>query len=257
MGKVYASADWHGCEVARKVFDFLQPDDKLYFLGDAIDRGPIGAELMEDLLTDNRVIYLKGNHEQFFIQYMLNIYKTNHVGGENGLWYYQNGGEHTVDAFIDEKKYTEEQIKNLVNIVSELPTVCTYKNKKGNNIILEHSGYTPWEETHRRHDPLWDRNHFDDLYNQKGANTYVIHGHTPVQYLQFYYGYNGRPQMTTEFAELKRAFLYDESMGDWKPSILHYCNGHKIDVDMCTITSNRVALLDLDTFEEFYFDMED
>lgn len=253
MGRVLCSSDWHGCEVARKVFDFLQPDDKLYFLGDAIDRGPIGADLMENLLTDNRVIYLKGNHEQFFIQCMLNIYKTNHVGGENGLWYYQNGGEPTVDAFIDKKKYTVEQIKNIVNIVSELPTVCTYRNKKGNNIILEHSGYTPWEESHH-HDPLWDRSHFNDLYNQKGANTYIIHGHTPVQYLQFYYGYIDCPKMTTEFAALKRAFLYDESMGDWKPSILHYCNGHKIDIDMCTITSNRIALLDLDTFEEIYFD---
>lgn len=254
MGRVLCSADWHGCEVALKVFDFLQPDDKLYFLGDSCDRGPIGAELMEKLLTDNRVIYLKGNHEQFFTQHMLNIYKTNYVGGKNGIWYYDNGGEPTVDTFMDKKKYTEEQIKNIVNIVSELPTVCTYKNKKGNNIILEHSGYTPWKESRRRHDPLWDREHFDDLYNQKGANTYVIHGHTPVQYLQFYYGYNGRPPMTAELAELKRAFLCDEPMGDWKPTILHYCNGHKIDIDMCTIVSNRVALLDLDTFEEIYFD---
>ena len=256
MGRTYATADWHGCEVARKVWDFLQHDDKLYFLGDAADRGPIGAELIENLLTDDRVTYLKGNHEDFFAKLMPNIYITNYVGGVNGHWYYNNGGEPTVDAFVDKKKYTKEQIGFLAETLKNLPTECRYINKDGKEIILEHAGYTPWGMPIRNHDPLWDRDHFDDLYNQKGTNTYIIHGHTPVQYLQFYYGYNGCPPMTTEFAKLKRAFLYDEPMGDWKPTILHYCNGHKIDIDLCTIVSNRVALLDLDTFEEIYFDKD-
>lgn len=256
MGRTFASSDWHGCEVANKIFDFLQPDDKLYFLGDAADRGPIGADLIESLLTDERVIYLKGNHEEFFIRCMLDIYQSNYVGGMNGLWYYKNGGEFTVDSFIDQKKYTEKQIRVIVEELEKLPTVCNYRNKKGNNIILEHAGYTPWEPSHRRHDPLWDRDHFDDPYNQKGANTYIIHGHTPVQYLQFYYGYVDQPKITIEDLERKHTWMNEEPIKDWKPTILRYCNGHKIDIDMCTITSNRVALLNLDTFEEIYFDAE-
>ena len=256
MGRVFCSSDWHGCEVAKKVFDFLQPDDTLYFLGDAADRGPIGADLIEKLLSDNRVIYLKGNHEQFFIQCMLDIYKTNNVGGKNGIWYYRNGGEFTVDAFIDKKKYTEEQIKTVIKKFEELPIICNYRNKKGNNIILEHAGYTPWGFQNPQHDPLWDRTHFHDPYNQKGANTYIIHGHTPVQYLQFHYGYIDQPKKTIEDLKRKNAWGNGESMKNWKPTILHYCNGHKIDIDLCTINSNRIALLDLDTFEEIYFDEE-
>ena len=257
MGRVLCSSDWHGCEVARKVFDFLKPDDTLYFLGDAADRGPIGAELIENILNDNRIIYLKGNHEEFFIECMLNIYNTNYVGGMNGVWYYQNGGEPTIDAFIDKKKYTKEQIISIIEKIKKLPTVCNYKNEKGNNIILEHAGYTPWGfKKLQHHDPLWDRTHFSDPYDQKGANTYVIHGHTPVQYLQFYYGYVDQPKRTVEDIKRKKAWENDKPIENWKPTILHYCNGHKIDLDLCTIESNRVALLDLDTFEEIYFDAD-
>ena len=254
MGNVYATADWHGCKVARKVWDFLQHDDKLYFLGDAADRGPIGAELIENLLLDERVTYLKGNHEEFFARLMPNIYKTNYVGGENGLWYYRNGGEPTVDAFIDKKKYTKEQIDFLAETLKNLPTECRYINKDGKEIILEHAGYTPWGMPIRDHDPLWDRDHFNDHYDGE-SNLYIVHGHTPIQYLKFDYGYNGQPAKDLNEMALKRAFNNNE-LFNWKPTILTYCDGHKIDIDMCTITSNRVALLDLDTFEEIYFDGE-
>ena len=41
-----------------------------------------------------------------------------------------------------------------------------------------------------------------------------------------------------------------------KPEIIRYCSGHKFDVDMCTIASDRISLLDLDTFEVIYFDTD-
>ena len=64
MGKIYVSSDWHGCgDVAKRALNYLKEDDTLYFLGDAIDRGNDGANMMLDLLEDSRVIYLKGNHE--------------------------------------------------------------------------------------------------------------------------------------------------------------------------------------------------
>ena len=66
MGKVYASSDWHGCLApAQKVLDFLQPDDKLYFLGDAIDRGDHGYQIMTKLLNDPRGRYELGKRNRF------------------------------------------------------------------------------------------------------------------------------------------------------------------------------------------------
>lgn len=243
MGRVYASADWHGCIAAHQILEYLKPDDKLYFLGDSIDRGPHGLEYLKKLLYDPRVIYIMGNHEDMMIRGIKSKWDRN-------LWF-NNGGKKT---FYDILSLPEQESLDILKKVEHLSYKETYINKDGKEIILEHAGYTPWDIPHRTHDPLWDRHHFDDLYNSKGANTYMIHGHTPVQYLQFLYGYINQPPKTKEDIKLKNAFLADEDMGDWKPTILYYCNNHKIDIDMCTITSGRVALLDLDTFEEIYFD---
>jgi hypothetical protein len=48
--------------------------------------------------------------------------------------------------------------------------------------------------------------------------------------------------------------MWDSSEIDWKPEVIRYCDGHKFCIDMCTVASDRVALLDLDTFEVKYFD---
>ena len=102
MGKVYVSADWHGClNPAQKVLDFLQPDDKLYFLGDAIDRGSDGYKIMTKLLNDPRVMYLMGNHEammleaiEHMITYGLEDYQ---YCGMDDIWLYGNGGMKTFE----------------------------------------------------------------------------------------------------------------------------------------------------------------
>ena len=65
---VYACADLHGCYWAwEKIKKILQPYDILYFLGDANDRGEDGWQIIKELLDDNRVIYLIGNHECMFL----------------------------------------------------------------------------------------------------------------------------------------------------------------------------------------------
>ena len=102
MGKVYASSDWHGCLApAQKVLDFLQPDDKLYFLGDAIDRGDHGYQIMTKLLNDPRVVYMGGNHEQMMlgaIEHMIKygIEEFQFLGMDDN-WIEGNGGIKTLE----------------------------------------------------------------------------------------------------------------------------------------------------------------
>ena len=67
-------------------------------------------------------------------------------------------------------------------------------------------------------------------------------------------------EMTTEKFIAKRQFMQGIVMDGEeiiKPKIIRYCSGHKFDIDMCTISTNRVMLLDLDTFEEIYFDVQE
>ena len=91
--------------------------------------------------------------------------------------------------------------------------------------------------------------------DEKFINTYLVHGHTPVQYLKFKYGYKTMEPITKEERLHKHDWWKDKE--NTNPKIIRYCNGHKFCVDLCTIVSNRIGLLDLDTFEEIYFDTED
>ena len=271
MGRVFATADWHGNKTAFQVFDFLQPDDVLYFLGDATDRGEYGIELFTLLMNDPRVIMIKGNHDEFLEEgiKVINYDEAESEGlpcpGDRprfdlGLWIY-NGGEFTYDKAWH---LTREERFAILKCIKKMTLQKTYYSEKtGNTIILEHAGYSPFVRPCRPHDPLWDRKHFYDAWNEGWAikdknpdKTYIIHGHTPVQYLQFERGYIDKEPLTKEELKYKEEFEYDLPT-EYKPTILKYCGGHKIDIDMCSITSNRIALLDLDTFEEIYFDRKE
>ena len=257
MGRVFASSDWHGCgTVANKVLDFLKPDDKLYFLGDAIDRGPDGFKIMTKLLNDPRVTYMMGNHELMMLEALMYIMGLKNKKGSDDLWLYDNGGEAT---FKDMDYGIGLDLIKLCHQIKNMPFLCHYTSKDGKNIILEHAGYTPskkdsLEPISPLHDSLWDRSHFRDKWQEDLSEVYLIHGHTPVQYLMFEYGYYGQGPKTKE--ELIIEKQWDSPNIQWKPEIIRYCDGHKFDIDMCTIISGRIALLDLDTFETIYFDSE-
>ena len=54
----------HGrLDLYEKIKEYIKPEDNVFFLGDAIDRGPHGVEIMLDILKQSNWIYLKGNHE--------------------------------------------------------------------------------------------------------------------------------------------------------------------------------------------------
>ena len=265
--KVYAVSDLHGCgNVTNKILNYLNPDDTLYFLGDAIDRGPDGVEVLQMLLEDPRVIFLKGNHEElmedalpYIIKEMKNI---NYYGGNMYEHWYDNGGKPTRDSLWN---LTIKEIEEIQKTIEYLPLKATYYSPLGHKVILEHAGYTPGPQW-RKHNPLWDREHFHDKWNYKFKdntfelcndldnfnNTYLVHGHTPVQYLRFMSGYINQTPLTKEEMKIKHTWYLNEVK--YKPEVIRYCDGHKFDIDMCTVASGRAALLDLDTFEVTYID---
>jgi len=252
MGRVYCSSDWHGCaKPAKKLLNYLNPDDVLFFLGDAADRGPDGKELLDLLLNDPRVRFIQGNHEDFFVRGATSMtVDPYHV---DDLWLYSNGGEVTWRKFLP---LGTKEIENYIQKLKNLPLHLMYKSPKGHKVILDHSGFTPDEKGNPlyKYEPLWDREHFYDDWGG-GDNLYLVHGHTPVQYLKYDYSYKDRPALTEEEVLDKRQFLYGEDYGiKLAPEVIRYCDGHKFDIDLCTIVSGRVALLDLDTFNVKYFE---
>lgn len=237
----YVATDWHGrADVADKILEYLKPEDELYFLGDAIDRGPDGVYIVNKLLQDPRITYLKGNHEDMLADVIFDYaegragYMTQHWLGE--------GGQPTWKDLV---KMPDATLWRLRNKIINMPERIDITNNSGKHIILSHAGCDPWidDETARmwglKHRYLWDRKHihhsWDDFQQEEWKDTYVIHGHTPV---------------------FSKHFCGDEDValpGFEDARAVHYADGHKICLDLYTVGTGRAVLFDLDTFEEIYF----
>ena len=216
----YAMSDIHGeWNILKTILKFLKKDDKLIFLGDANDRGPAPVTCMRALLEDSRVTYLRGNHEEFFSRF-LTIYGTEEESQWMSGWV-QNGGRATLKEL---REYSNDEIADMIEKVSQLPIFAEYTNAKGEKFILCHAGYTP--EYTEELEPTWDREHFEDKWVDNEYD-YLVHGHTPIPYIC-------------------------DVIDGWEA--IQYCNGHKIDIDLATYYTKKVALLNLDDLSVTYFE---
>ena len=241
---VYAFSDLHAqYDLWDQIKNYIEPNDKVYCLGDCVDRGPAGLDILNEVMATSNIILLKGNHEDFInsigfetLQYpdedidlaVLNMY----------LWRI-NGAENTIKDF---QKMTKEKRKGLIDKIRDLPTHAEYVNKNGDLIYLCHAGRQP--DTKEIHDMregdipmnnyIWDRRHiFDKTWRGKN-NEYCVHGHTPVETMYYYVNLKINPPIS-QFKMYK------------------YCEGHKINIDMGSFFNHYTCLLNLDTFEPIYF----
>lgn len=245
MNKVYAVSDLHGMyNLWEKIKNYIDETDTIYFLGDAADRGPDGMKLMKELMTDKRVIYLLGNHEDIMSDEAPDIME----GRSNSwLWGY-NGGGPTISAF---ELMSEDSQRWILNKINNLPREVTYINKDGKNIFMCHAGthfgWTEfkWEQHGMKDAFIWDRSHLHMDYdeNKDYEWDYIIHGHTPTPALMAY-GYH---YIVPDDKKLIATEL--------NPYIIKYCNGRKIDIDLGCFFTKKTCLLDLDTLEPIYFDV--
>lgn len=246
MNKVYACSDLHGMyKLWEKIKNFLDETDTLYFLGDAIDRGPDGIKVMKDLLADDRVIYLLGNHENMMLEEAAQIKEGRFF---NGLWL-NNGGNLTIDAFLN---LPEDEQNLLLNKISLLPKTAKYKNKNGQDIFMCHAGTTPgcdedfyYKRFYYKDAYIWNREHLADkwekFYEEQHNNLYIVHGHTPTMI-------HNKRYLCSDFKKVKE--FYED------PMMIKYFNNHKINIDLGCFHSNKICLLDLDTLEPIYFKEE-
>ena len=61
---IYVCSDIHGqYDLFKKILDKINfsDEDKMFVLGDAIDRGPEGIKLLQDLVDRKNVFFLLGN----------------------------------------------------------------------------------------------------------------------------------------------------------------------------------------------------
>ena len=212
----YACADIHGSlSLWNKIKNTLKPEDTLYFLGDAADRGCDGWQIIKEMLDDPRVIYIRGNHEQLLID------AVTFAREDLDLWF-ANGGRWTY-LMMQEDDEAPEYIERLM----QLPLFDIYKSNN-HTFYLCHAGCTPPFYK----DLLWDRSHFWDKSDTIQSNYIVVHGHTPTDILKHDFDFTDDCRNA-----MKYAMHFDAMV---------YCDGHKIDIDCGSAYTHRTVLLDLD-----------
>lgn len=237
---VYAISDLHGnYELWTKVKEWLKPSDKLFCLGDNIDRGNDGIKIVQDMRNRENTTVLLGNHEDMLIDYLPGSIKYNEIFA---LWY-RNGGQPTFDAI---KKMSKEEQLDLLEFFRNCPKRIEFVNDNKQTIILCHAGFTPGQEEAAQflfrggksgEYLLWNRDHFSDIFTsideRHNKNTYVVFGHTPVDYL-----------------------IPEKNLIDHGYRVHVSAMGHKIDIDLGAAWSNQTCLLDLNTLKPIYFDLK-
>ena len=230
----YACSDLHGnWELWAEIKKFLKPDDILYYLGDATDRGPDGWAILKEMLADKRIQYIAGNHDIMLANRIARPYNYDAVS-----LHYCNGGEPTWDSAENDPEARDIMVK-----IRKLPKYAVYENANGLKIFMSHSGST---NVNNDEDLIWDRSEYISTKNYSDYDI-IVHGHTTI------------PHLIEDLEEIHKFYLQEPEamlfkMPEWEGGAYWY-HGYRCDIDCCTVVTCQTVLLNLDTFDEEIFEM--
>lgn len=171
-GRLIAIGDIHGhLSSINQLLKKINPiaEDKIIFLGDYISNGPDSCGVIELLIalkkTFPQSIFLKGNHEQMFLEYL---------SGKNKIPFLANGGHSTLKTYNSSGKIEIPNdhyyfFENLELFHEEKDFVFVHAGLKPGIKIPENDQKTM----------LWIRNEFfESDYNW---GKVIVFGHTPFE----------------------------------------------------------------------------
>lgn len=173
----YVMSDIHGDMAAfDKILSMINLNNRdfLYILGDVIDRGPDGIELLRKIRRMHGCQLLLGNHELMMIQAL-----RRPMDGESLRLWLRNECKPTIDAFI---KLSPDEQEDMLQYLESL-SVQVYLTVQESRYILVHAAPVELyeQEVSRYSDPtrfaVWHRFH---PVARMPENRIVIHGHTPT-----------------------------------------------------------------------------
>ena len=229
----YVCSDIHG--LSDKYFSLLNhldmKQDRLIILGDVIDRGPKGFEILWDALHQDNVCLLMGNHEYMMLE-VLEAHQGNIPDDFSVLNWVLNGGAPTMASY---RKASPEDQRFVMEALQKLPFAMTDLEIGDRHFYLCHSspGKSRKKKILYREDvmaPLdfvWTR--MDAKGPFKRGKT-IVAGHTIV--LNYH----------------KDLSVFSDTGNLW--------TAHYIDIDCgCAMQqeNSRLACLCLDTMEVTYF----
>ena len=251
MHDIFFFTDVHGMyDLYRAAINYCQEQDPeaiIIYGGDACDRGPDGYRIMKELLANPYIIYLKGNHEDMFVQAAQEIHKD----------YQGNATRQQIEDYLYVRLYECVPIYNVVNN-GGWSTLCDWMLDGAPMDFVEHIGSLPLTLQYgymdfchaggdpkvytrvvkNEHDPsligtkdaemmLWDRNWLGFGWIPERI---CIFGHTPTPYLPA--KYYGLDKATARAHPCKYLGTIDDRL-----------TGYKIDMDTCAHASGNLYVL--------------
>jgi serine/threonine protein phosphatase 1 len=192
--RVYAFGDIHGRDdLLKEMFTVVDADmarnpvDRPIevFLGDYVDRGPNSAHTLDLLLGRSlyrETVFLKGNHEGFFLEVLRNPAKLED--------WRQFGGLQTLMSYGLQPSLNPDAAEqtDLIRALTEVMPgdhLSFLKNLKPSylcgDFFFVHAGVRPGIplKEQQEADLLWIRNEFLD--SKENFGKFIVHGHTPVR----------------------------------------------------------------------------
>ncbi|MDR2302839.1 MAG: serine/threonine protein phosphatase [Deltaproteobacteria bacterium] len=175
--RIFAIGDIHGCrvkldELLAKIDWRPQNHEKLIFLGDYIDRGPDSYGVVEKVMElknrwQGRVVALKGNHEQMFMNFYM---------GRELLPLTTNGTSFTIKSYKNHEPFPPAHVDFYNDLVLYHET---------DRHIFVHAGLRPGValSNQTEDDFLWIRDDFLNFHHYDFGKT-VVYGHTPFKRAQ-------------------------------------------------------------------------
>ena len=177
MRRYFTIGDIHGSlshleRMMAEIRPSLDPQgDTVVFLGDYIDRGPNSKGVVDFILQLQKelseVVCLKGNHEDMFLDWVLN--------GRNYELYLYNGGGATIRSYIQQGGRFHVPPEHLEFFQG------LHLYYETDRYIFVHAGLRPGVPLEQQdpHELVWIRDEF--LYSTYDFGKTVIFGHTPLQ----------------------------------------------------------------------------
>lgn len=210
----YVFSDVHGhFGTLDRLLERVSPtsEDRIYMLGDMIDRGPDPIAVVQCCRSLPNTTVLMGNHEDLMFSFYLD--PSDPSGQANWLI---NGGETTLKGL---HALPQDERVDLARWLFTLPLYAQVE-VGDRRYLLVHAGVNPWrfpkvlptawdEEAvdalmaeQYRDDIMWIRDDFwgqpTGLVNDRGEGVIVIAGHTPTKYLDYMADLPGRSSSNDE-----------------------------------------------------------
>ena len=210
----------------------LRPDDTLYVLGDAVDRGPEPMKVLTDMMSRPNVIPILGNHEfmaAYCLRFLAREITDEAIAALDGArlaalseWLDPaNGGQATLDDF---RRLSPEDRLNVLDYLGDF-SLYEVASTGGNDYVLVHAGLAGFSpdrplEDYRPDELILGRADYGRTYY---PDRYLVTGHTPTRNIP------GNPE----------------------PNRIFRANGH-IAIDCGCWCGGHLGVICLDTGEELY-----